>query len=204
MTEHLQVALSPYTVVTTASAFVGVEDTYPRRGPWVRLMLSEVGEPADKPWGPAFVSHVGYRAHQFGAEGPSSWPVPRTGSIADLHAFARERRIIRERPEEGDIALVWSRARGTYTRAGIVAAIAECSGGVSVRDWLCRVTLIEGNVTPHGAPHGPGVYRVPRMVTNRSRMLFMRWVDLDRRGAFGMPTVAAAIEMGRVVLRRCA
>src|SRR6266566_7441195 len=76
------------------------------------------------PSGVGFVHHVGYSAHYDVGMGRSSWPIPPCDDCGELARFADAHGILSaERPETGDIFLVWSESARQFTRAGIVVMV---------------------------------------------------------------------------------
>ena len=198
-------ALSPPLLLAAAGAFVGVGVESDRsRGRLISLMLRRVGQPSHAPWSAAFVHHVGYWSHFEFAGAHSSWPLPATNDPAELEAFGRERGIVVDDPEPGDVFLLWSSAQRDHARAGIVADVEECQMYPRTRReyWVC--TTIEGETTEDGAPFGGGIHMLRRNLSTAGGDRFLRWTALDARGVVADPAAKTRREGGRIVIRRAA
>jgi hypothetical protein len=196
--------LSPIRLISAATAFLGLgeESAGTGVGRLVSLCLAEVGQPPGHPWDAAFVHHVGYWSHYENEVDHSAWPLPRTATAGSLARFAEEKQIVHDTPELGDIAVVAGAKKGTIARVGIVV---RCRG--VRRSWdgvTAACTTIEGNAGPSGRPGGTTIMRVNRELSFARGDRFVRWVDLDRRHAFGSVLQDQLMRAGQYTVRRAA
>jgi hypothetical protein len=173
------------------------------RGRLIDLMLRGVCQPLSAPWSAAFVHHVGYWAHFDFAGSHSSWPLPATNDPRELYAFAEERAILADEPEQGDVFLLLSPVQKQLGRAGIIIEVEEvpCSPR-RLPTWECLT--VEGETTEFGASTGPGIFVLRRQLSPARRDRFLRWTALDARGAAADPALETRRVGGRLILRRAA
>jgi hypothetical protein len=166
--------LTPALLVAAANAFVGLgEEGGDNRGQMVELFLREVKQPAGQPWCAAFVYHVGYCSHFDHRAGKSSWPLPASASCWELGDFASRAKILRARPIDGDIFLVYSQKLKRFFHTGVVIGVDACSEA----EYVC--TTVEGNTNADGSENGYTTLRRTRRFGGDDR--FIRWVELDNR-----------------------
>jgi hypothetical protein len=96
----------------------------------LRAVHADLSGETPVPWHTAFVHHVGYWCHF-----DDFYRCLELASAGDgergLAAFAEERGVLREAPEDGDLFLVWSPVRKQFVRTGIVLKPEDL--GVSIR-----------------------------------------------------------------------
>lgn len=194
--------LSVLRFISAATSFLGLGDNPGEgHGQMVDTFFREVGQPPSGAWDTAFVHHVGYWS-QYNNEGEySPWPLVRTASATDIAAFAHERRIVYGYPELGDIALVAGAQRDRIVRVGIVVVLRGGSTYPSGKEFFA-VTTIEGNSGAGGRPGGPVVARVNRDLCPPRGDMFVRWAELDPRGAASRGDAGVELRAGRFVVRR--
>jgi hypothetical protein len=194
-------AFTPALMIATAGAFVGMGGDVARDDQTlVDVFLREAGLPPGSPWSAAFIRHAGYWAHFSHMGRNSSWPLKEAATCADLAALGKEKAILREEPEGGDIALLWSAARKEFVHAGLVVGISR--RGDRQRGTECL--MIEGDVTATGKFGGRCVQTLVRRLSGAQGDRFLRWVDLDGRNLIAKASVDEGVHMGRVVALRAA
>ena len=154
------------------------------RGPLVELFLRGVEQPPGEPWCAAFVHHVGYWSHFDYAAERSAWPLPATASCYMLGAYARERGVLHEEPEEGDVFLLWNAKLARFAHTGVVVRVrgkGETPGGTQ---WFDCDT-IEGNTDSGGSREGDGVMRRVRRFYPKAGDRFIRWSGLAQQASVG-------------------
>jgi hypothetical protein len=175
------VPLTPAFLIAAAASLVGArEQGGNNRGQMIELFLRGVKQPAGQPWCAAFVHHVGYWSHYDDESGNSSWPLPATASCYMLGVYAKERGVLREEPEVGDVFLLWSSRLARFAHTGVVTRVrgeGETPGGGASFDC----DTIEGNTDLAGNREGDGVMRRVRRFYPKAGDRFIRWADLDRR-----------------------
>jgi len=122
---------------------------------WKPYKLGIIGAP----WCAAFVSTVGRLAIG------KAWPLEQTVRCTALGKEAVKKGILHERPEVGDLVLLYYANLGRYGHVGFVKEVNDDT-----------ITTIEGNTCPDGSREGHGVFERPRAVTDSTK--FVRWVDL--------------------------
>ena len=130
----MRIPRSPALLIAAANAFVGIggdASTARRSGQsalakeFLRGVGVEFDESLTHAWHTAFVHHVGYWSHYDQQTGESSWPLPATPSAGQLGAFARERGVLTNEPEPGDLFLLWGPVKRAFVRSGIVVAVED-------------------------------------------------------------------------------
>jgi hypothetical protein len=149
-------------LITEATKYLGVEETpkNSNRGVCIDYWIRECGlDPAlGLPWCAAYVGQMGRQALG------TSWPVPRTASVAAIAAWAATRPgVLRSNPRRGDLFLLWNESLKRFAHIGIVT---EVEGDVTYR-------TIEGNTNGGGSREGSGVFARVRRVDGRTK--FVRW-----------------------------
>jgi hypothetical protein len=166
--------LTPALLVAAANAFVGLgEDGGDNRGQMVELFLREVKQPAGQPWCAAFVYHIGYWSHFDPRVAKSSWPLPATASCWELGDHAKRVNILRARPIDGDIFLLYSKKLRRFFHTGVVISVDQYLETA----YVC--TTIEGNTNADGSENGYTTLRRTRRFGADDQ--FIRWVLLDDR-----------------------
>lgn len=112
-------------------------------------------------WCAAFVGQMGRQALG------RWWPCPRTASVMQLVAWARERPTERwyTDPQVGDLFAIWHEDLARYAHVGIVATVAP--GRI--------IHTVEGNANPAGGREGFGVFALDRPIA--AKMMFVRWTS---------------------------
>lgn len=141
-----------------ALLFVREEPINSNAGQAVEAFLRTTGLPKGHPWCAAFVTHVGLAALG------EKWPLPRTASCAQLGEFAKKRAILREKPEVGDVFLLWYPSLNRFAHTGFVTGAAG--------------ETIEGNTSGGGLRDGWGVFERKRAWGPKDR--FIRWVEVEK------------------------
>jgi hypothetical protein len=191
-------------LLAAANAFYRMGEESDRQpGRTVEIMLSEVGQPPDTPWDVAFVHHVGYWSHYENHGHYSFWPLPATASAEDLGRFAKERGVLVEDPEEGDVCLIWSPRTKGFVNAGIVIRPVAQGKLPNGREYI-RCVTIQGDASRAGAPRGRLVLRIKRDFCPAAGDRFIRWTSLDTRAALSDVTADVAIMAGRHQLLKAA
>jgi hypothetical protein len=168
------IPLTPTLLVAAANAFVGLgEEGADNHGQMVELFLREVNQLPGQPWCLAFVHHVGFWSHFDHRMGKSSWPLPPTASCSKLGEVADGLDILKDKPMDGDVFLVFSQKKGRFHHAGVVLGIDACEP----MGYLC--TVVDGNTNSDGSENGYTTLRHPRRFKKADR--FVRWVDLANR-----------------------
>jgi len=191
-------------LIAAASSFYRMgEESDRQTGRTVEIMLSEVGQPPDTPWDVAFVYHVGYWSHYENQGQYSCWPLPATASAEDLGRFAKERNVLVEEPEAGDVFLLWSPRTKGFANAGIVLHRTGHGLLPNGRPYI-RCLTIQGDASRSGAPRGRQTLRITRDFYVSAGDRFIRWTSLDARIALSDITAKIDMVAGRQVLRRAA
>jgi len=177
------IPLSPARLLAAANALVGLDEG-DESGRLGSIFLREVSAGAAPgvrtPWDTAFVHHVGWWAHYDAESGRSSWPfVPEVG-CGELHRFANKHRAVTRHPQAGDLFLLWSPARGTFLRSGIVMRASDehrHPDGGTYRD--CET--VEGDSDELLRGSGGSICRHTRQLGYDRGDRFVRWTALDLR-----------------------
>ena len=183
--------LTPSWLIATAQSYLGIGDDemMPIREPLAQAFLRQVGAPeglASPAWHAAFIWHVGFWSHCEDFDVRSSWPFPPTSSLEQMERFAESRGVLHEEPRAGDIFLLASGTRGTFSRGGIVIQVLNPDSRDDGRRFDECLT-IEGDPTGKLASQGAIAIRRLRLLSSNMGDRFIRWSELDRRGAAGMP-----------------
>jgi hypothetical protein len=142
-------------VVTVAREMTWVREVGANRGQAVEAILKRVGLAPGLPWCAAFVAYVGRSA--CGAK----WPLPMVGGCATLGERAERLGMLREKPANGAIFLLWGEKQGRYNHTGFVTAVSN------------PFYTVEGNTSPDGSPEGTGVFERRRTAQPLDR--FIHW-----------------------------
>lgn len=126
-------------------------------GPYVERVLERTGLGKGLPWCAAWVADVGVIALG------DRWPLPKTASCAMLGEAAAKAGILHDKPEVGDVFLLYYSSLGRFAHTGIVTAV-NADGTIGT---------LEGNTNDGGSRDGWGVFRRTRRVGSRDR--FIRW-----------------------------
>src|SRR5690242_19020368 len=122
-----------------------------------------------------FVHHTGYWSHFDHRHGTSVWPLPTTSSLAELAAFADKLLVLADdAPEPGDIYQLWSPAKKTFVRTGIVLGCNRPLGYPSGRTGYECLT-IDGNTTARGSVTGASTAIVRRTLSPDAGDRLIRW-----------------------------
>jgi hypothetical protein len=187
---------SPILLIGAANAFVALGEN--RRGPpregLVDALLREVGAPRDKwsrpRWDAALVHHAGYWSHFDPRGRVSSWPLPPIVTCCTLRAFAQKQRVICRDPSPGDLFLLWSPAKRTCVRTGVVVSVEGRGQFTSGREWV-ECVVIEGCTDPERTLGGSSTLRHLRKFCVSRGDRFVRWTELDVRNRSVAPVAAA-------------
>ena len=125
-----------------------------------------------------FINSVGFWALYDPITNISSWPFPRVPSVDALAAHGRRAEILFDRPNYGDLVVVWSSAVNRFIRVAIVVRLLDVDGP----EVRC-LTL--------GAHSAGGRARLDEFLPATGDR-FVRWVRLERRTLFGIPVAEAA------------
>jgi hypothetical protein len=177
------IPLTPSFLIAAANALVGLrEEGGNNRGRMIELFLKGVKQPPGQPWCAAFVHHAGFWSHFDCESMTSSWPLPSTASCYALGVYARERGVLRDEPEVGDVFLLWKATLARFAHTGIVARVRGEGVTPGGGAWFDCDT-IEGNTDSGEDCEGDAVMRRVRRFYPRPRLAdqFIRWADLDRR-----------------------
>lgn len=181
------IPLSPALLIATAQGFMGVrEQGGNNRGQMVELFLAGVKQQAGAPWCAAFVHHAGYWSHFDAAAGRSFWPLPPTASCFLLGAFAQQNGVLKDKPQAGDVFLQYNAALARFAHTGIIITVDRVNERPAGKPWY-DCTTIEGNTNEEGSREGNAVVIKKRVFYPDMRDRFIRWVDLDPRGAAEVP-----------------
>ena len=140
-----------------ALLFVREEPPNTNAGQAVEAMLKVTGLGKGYPWCAAFVAHVGQSALGL------RWPLPLTASCAKLGEFARAHGALVDRPEPGDVFLLYYPSLKRFAHTGFVL---DPATGATV----------EGNTSGGGSREGWGVFARSRVWKPEDR--FIRWTRL--------------------------
>lgn len=189
--------LTPALLVGTASAFIGFGEDPHCRGTMVDRLIQQVrAHPGgfDVPWDAALVHHAGYWSHYDHRIAHSSWPIPPQASANALAAFARRANVLDERPEIGDVFLLWSPMRQRFVHTGIVLYVAG-RGGFDSGPAFYECVVLSPNVHADGRIGGPTTLRLTRRISPANGDRFIRWTELDPKLLTDEPDEPDAAEM---------
>jgi hypothetical protein len=176
-----RIPLTPSFLIAAASSLVGVrEDGGNNRGHMIELFLRGVNQSPGQPWCAAFVHHVGYWSHFDYETQNSSWPLAATASCYMLGVEAKQRGVLREAPEVGDVFLLWNARLVRFAHTGVVARLRDKGETPRGGAWFDCDT-IEGNTDLGGSREGDGVLQHVRRFYPKAGDRFIRWADLDPR-----------------------
>lgn len=149
-------------VLRVASATVGASEVpaNTNKGPFVEACLKAVDLAPGNPWCAAWVYYIGRKA--LGA----LWPLPKTGGCQFLHDWAKTALAVHEKPDAGDVFLVWHAELGRFAHTGLVVSVNP--------DGSCQT--IEGNTSGSGSREGWIVAERARTFTAKDR--FIGWAQL--------------------------
>jgi hypothetical protein len=149
-------------VLRVASATVGASEVPAgsNKGPFVEACLASVDLAPGNPWCAAFVYRMGTKA--LGA----LWPLPKTGGCQFLYEWATKANAVHEKPQAGDVFLIWETALGRFGHTGFVLTVKP--------DGSC--VTIEGNTNAGGSREGYIVAEKTRLFSLRDR--FIGWAQL--------------------------
>ena len=189
---------TPSFLIAAANAFVGLElsPTHTRIGLW-ELIHREVNCGQTKSSGPAgarrpravgprgtwdaaFAYHVGFWSHYDDRFGVSSWPLPPVASAQALGRFATAHGMLEQEPLPGDLFLLYSAARKTYVRTGVVVRVDE-EGAYTSGGRYDNCVVIEGDTNAERDHRGGKVLRHLRKLSAERGDCFIRWTSRVRR-----------------------
>jgi hypothetical protein len=176
--------LSPALFLSGAAAVLGMKDGSAARDAAIMKLLKGEMHTRARAWDMALVQHAGFWSHFDHRNGRSTWPIPAPKQHADLAAFAeRENVLSSERPEAGEIFLLWSPAKKLFVHTGIVLSVEPLPFDDQVegeaRRFECHT--IEGEVTRTGCLHGTQLGRVRRVLMPGAGDRSIRWADVKMR-----------------------
>jgi hypothetical protein len=155
--------------------------------------------PPARRWGDGgveFVHLAGRHSHYDVRSDRSSWPIPVGDSCAALARFAEGKGVLSvEPPAVGDVFLAWSPYERRYTSSGIVELVKH-AGTYSTGLWYFDCRTIEGFPRPR-RPHDE-VKKEKRKLSPACGDRFVRWADLDARGAVSDPLSREQVELATV------
>ncbi|HTR77493.1 MAG TPA: hypothetical protein VMH39_05260 [Gemmatimonadaceae bacterium] len=193
----MAIVLSSFALVAAAHALVGTETCAARRTPLVDSMLAASGLRPGAAWDLAFIHHAGWAAHRIPGTSCSSWPFPRTTTLAVLASSAREQLIMRTKPAEGDIVLFWSADEETFTEAAIVTCREAVRVANNRTSYRCRmVGVSETDAAGHAS-----VREVSRWIHPAEGDRLVRWIRLEP-GANRRRMLAAELEEDRAAFEQ--
>lgn len=131
-------------------------------GPFVERVLKNVGLGKGYPWCAADVFDIGTIALD------DRWPLPKTASCAALGEFATAHNILVEKPQRGDVFLLWEKVGGVwrFAHTGFVELVHA--------DGACDTS--EGNTNGAGSRDGWLHWEKTRYFAAKDR--FVRWTNL--------------------------
>jgi hypothetical protein len=165
--------LSPQLLIATANAFSGVRGALPSE--LVELFRRQVELEHRACWDAAIVYHWGYWSHYDHRGERSFWPFPPLRTSDDIARFTRQRGLIEEKPEVGDLFLLYSPVRRAFVRTGVVAQV-FARGWYDPRTPYFDVLSLEGDTDTCGDLGGGEVRRVLRRLSVSRGDRFVRWV----------------------------
>lgn len=167
----------PALLIAAANAFVGFTELGgDNRGQVVERFLAEVHQRPGQPWCAAFVYHVGYHSHYDQATKLSAWPLPPTASCEELAHFARLRDALRDKPQVGDVFVLFSSSLRRFAHTGIITGVdADRPGERDVH----ACTTIEGNTNDDGSRDGVATMRKVRTFREGDGHKFIRWTEIQ-------------------------
>lgn len=205
---------TPMFLIAAANAFVGLDlahvgsmgtagaadtadttdttDTGDRPGVhdcFLREVQATLGDGLRPTWDAAFAHHVGFWSHYDHRVSLSSWPLPPVATAAALGDFAHGHHLLRCKPAQGDLFLIWNRARGMFVRTGIVVTV-EYDRRYLGDPTACDCVVIEGDTNPARAFRGGLVLRHQRTFSAARGDRFVRWTSVRR--VFEAPRRCAA------------
>src|SRR5690242_16523378 len=107
-------------------------------GPYVERVLKRVGLKKGQPWCAAEIADVGAMALE------KAWPLPLTGGCQELHDWAVKQGVLVDKPERGDVFLVWHPELGRFAHTGFIVDV--------LADGSCSTH--EGNTSGNGSREG--------------------------------------------------
>ena len=188
------IPFSPALLAAAANALVRLRSDGTGQGSLVEQFVHGTGRLEATRWDAAFVYHAGYWSHFDTRSGRSSWPLPATTECEDLARFAREERVLSEdAPQAGELFLLWSPARKSFVRTGILLGVEppteRMDGSVQ---YECHT--IEGNVTETARLDGNGMGRVARFLSPACGDRTIRWTELEERSVSTRLTITARMQ----------
>jgi hypothetical protein len=145
-----------------ASTQINVTETpgRPNQGPQVNAYLRSTGLGPGNPWCAAYVY---WCIEQAATQMEVDNPFIRTAWCPAMDAWAKAHDILEQRPEVGDVFLLYGQAAGSLARhTGFVTRVDGAKFGAN-----------EGNTNLGGSPEGIGVFLRER--TNSGMYRFIRW-----------------------------
>lgn len=109
----------------------------------------------------ALVLHWGHCSHYDALLDSSSWPIVRVRTADEIAGCASRNGLVRERPIEGDLFLLFSPPSRGYVRVGVVAQVCG-EGRLGARSAYYDVITIEADSNEHGELGGGKVVRMKR------------------------------------------
>lgn len=191
------IPLTPALLVGTASAFMGFGEDIHCRGTMVEQLIRQVrAHPGgfDAPWDAALIHHAGHWSHYDHRITHSSWPIPPHASANALAEFACRANVLDERPEIGDLFLLWSPMRQRFVHTGIVLYVAG-RGGFDSGPAFFECVVLSPNVHPDGRIGGPTTLRLTRRISPENGDRFVRWTELEPKRLTDDPDEPLAAEM---------
>ena len=181
-------ALVPAAFLAGAGSLIGLRDGTLARDITIRALLGGYVARRRRPWATDLIHHAGYWSHVEHRSGSSSWPIPRVRQCSELGEFAARKNVLsHERPQAGEIFLLWSPARQHFVHAGIVLSaepmplyhMDDVDEPHPNRRYECHT--VEGEITASGGLSGPHLGRVRRVLSAAKGDRTIRWTELDRR-----------------------
>jgi hypothetical protein len=101
-----------------------------------------------------------------------------------LGVYAKKREVLQEKPQDGDVFLLWNAQLVRFAHTGVVARVRDAGETPGGNPWFDCDT-IEGNTDVGGTREGDGVMRRVRRFYPKAGDRFIRWPDLDERALAG-------------------
>jgi hypothetical protein len=101
------------------------------------------------------VNWAGFASHFDPAAGVSAWPLPATRNHTQLAEFAERHGVLTDRPQDGDLFVMWSPVKRAFARTGIVISseqVREWNTGSRAYECVTIEAAAEGEIVGDMAP----------------------------------------------------
>lgn len=142
-----------------------------------QLLFNDGMRPSDDgAWDTPFLHYIGDRSQMTRWSRNSTWPLPPAATAHELFQVARERGMLRDEPEPGDIFTAWSPTRKTFVRSGLIVLV-EPAWVDDDGEHHHECVTIEADLNERTDCRGNHVSWARRVLSHDQGDRFIRWSE---------------------------